>query len=431
MTNMLENARAYETKGEAIRNRPVYHFSSPIGWLNDPNGFSCFNGEYHLFFQYHPYSVKWGPMHWGHCKTRDFVSWERLPAALAPDRKFDDLGCFSGTAIEYEGKHVIMYTGVSANGKLSRQEQCLAVGDGLNYEKLARNPVIGEDALPPGSNIADFRDPKIWRDGDFFYVAAASADLSGKAQIALFRHGPDLFSAEKWVYIGALAKSENMWECPDLFPIGGQHALIASLMDMKADGFTFPSKYGTVFFTGNFQKNTGIFSKDSANPIDWGLDFYAPQTLQASDGRRIMIAWIQSWDNCLTPEGAQWSGMMSFPRELELKGGLLIQKPARELDSRHVGTVLASLALDGNKAELPGVSGQCADMAVEAFGEFSISLAGNHARISFEDGCVKFERRTNEPNTAKVKAKSKDKVKLRILLDTCSVEVFVDDGEKT
>ena len=43
--------------------RPKYHMSSPTGWINDPNGFSVFQGQYHLFFQYHPYNKKWGPMH--------------------------------------------------------------------------------------------------------------------------------------------------------------------------------------------------------------------------------------------------------------------------------------------------------------------------------------------------------------------------------
>lgn len=38
-----------------------YHVSTPAFWMNDPNGFSFYKGEYHLFYQHHPYSPEWGP----------------------------------------------------------------------------------------------------------------------------------------------------------------------------------------------------------------------------------------------------------------------------------------------------------------------------------------------------------------------------------
>lgn len=99
----LMQARIYEQEKWKQSNpemRPVFHVTPPVGWMNDPNGFSLYQGEYHLFFQYHPYSTVWGPMHWGHCKTTDFIRWEQLPCALAPDRDYDGQGCFSGSAVE-------------------------------------------------------------------------------------------------------------------------------------------------------------------------------------------------------------------------------------------------------------------------------------------------------------------------------------------
>ena len=100
-SEILQQARDYENKNaDSItkEERPSFHVTPPIGWMNDPNGFSVYKGEYHLFFQYHPYSIKWGPMHWGHYKTKDFIRWERLSAAIAPDSDFDIDGCFSGSA---------------------------------------------------------------------------------------------------------------------------------------------------------------------------------------------------------------------------------------------------------------------------------------------------------------------------------------------
>ena len=115
-SSQLDMARKIEKKGISeipADSRPVYHLSSPVGWMNDPNGFSVYQKEYHLFFQYHPFSKIWGPMHWGHCKSSDFIRWEYLPVAMAPDEKYDAGGCYSGSAIEVEGEHVLLYTGVT------------------------------------------------------------------------------------------------------------------------------------------------------------------------------------------------------------------------------------------------------------------------------------------------------------------------------
>ena len=104
--NTLRRARDFETRYAPLipeDQRPAFHLTPNIGWMNDPNGFSCYKGEYHLFYQYHPYSTDWGPMHWGHAKTRDFLHWERLPVAMAPDQEYDKDGCFSGSAVEQPG----------------------------------------------------------------------------------------------------------------------------------------------------------------------------------------------------------------------------------------------------------------------------------------------------------------------------------------
>ena len=115
ISKKLQRARDFEKKyiPYVAEELPKFHVTGGIGWINDPNGFAPYHGEYHLFYQYHPYDVKRGPMHWGHVKTKDFVRWERLPAALAPDADYDRDGCFSGGAVEMpDGRHLLMYTGV-------------------------------------------------------------------------------------------------------------------------------------------------------------------------------------------------------------------------------------------------------------------------------------------------------------------------------
>ena len=145
----LQHVRDYEKSESASvpkEERPVFHFSPRTGWLNDPNGFSYYKGEYHLFYQYHPYSSYWGPMHWGHAVSKDLISWEYLPAAMAPDTDYDGAGCFSGTAITLpDGRQLLMYPGCGDNSKdpLCKgrwlQTQCVAVS-----EEQEKEPEISE-----------------------------------------------------------------------------------------------------------------------------------------------------------------------------------------------------------------------------------------------------------------------------------------------
>ena len=98
----LQKARDYEVKMEekiAEESRPAFNLSARVGWMNDPNGFSYYNGEYHMFYQYHPYDAYWGPMHWGHAVSKDLLHWEYRPVAIAPDMEYDKDGCFSGSSV--------------------------------------------------------------------------------------------------------------------------------------------------------------------------------------------------------------------------------------------------------------------------------------------------------------------------------------------
>ena len=99
------------------RYRLGYHLMPASGWMNDPNGFSYYNGYYHLFYQYYPYAAEWGPMHWGHARSKDLIHWETLPVALVPTRPQD--GCFSGSAVAFDDRLWLIYTG---NHVIDRQQ---------------------------------------------------------------------------------------------------------------------------------------------------------------------------------------------------------------------------------------------------------------------------------------------------------------------
>ena len=123
-------------------------------------------------------------MHWGHAVSTDLLHWEYLPCALAPDSPADNgPGCFSGSATEMDdGKQLLMYTSVVAekqpNGEMRDiQTQSIAIGDGLDYEKPACNPVLTQKDLPEGFSKFDFRTQDLaGADGTYSAVTVCLAE---------------------------------------------------------------------------------------------------------------------------------------------------------------------------------------------------------------------------------------------------------------
>ena len=369
ISQALRDARRYEEVFEKMilpEERPAFHLSSRVGWMNDPNGFSIYKGEYHLFYQYHPYDSHWGPMHWGHAVSKDLLHWKYLPAVLAPDMPYDRDGCFSGGALTMkDGTHMLMYTGVCKELKMGErdqevQTQCIAFGDGENYTKYDGNPVLVFEDLPEECSRFDFRDPRIWQEEDGTYKAAAvSYSLRKQKEVLHDRNSENsdrllattmiheeeeggqilLFSARDpyhWKFEKKLAvngyRIGRMWECPDLFELDGKQVILASAMDMLPDGLEYHNGNGTFCLIGEYDRETGRFVPEADQSVDYGIDFYAEQTVLAPDGRRIMIAWMQNWDTCnLHTKSIPWFGQMTLPRELSVKDGRLYQWPIREL----------------------------------------------------------------------------------------------------
>lgn len=456
MSDILEKARKFEIehKAEADMERPLFHAAGAIGWVNDPNGFSVYKGEYHLFEQYHPYSMEWGPMHWGHWKSKDLVKWEFLPTAMAPDEDYDQHGCFSGTALELpDGRQLLMYTGVKKifheDYMEEFQTQCVAFGDGVNYTKCEANPVIPTALIPEGSSVADFRDPKVWMEDGRFYAAVASRAADGSGAILLY----DSEDAIHWGYVSTLKSCNHeygtMWECPDFFSLQGEHVLVVSPMEMEAVEYEYHPGHGVIAMIGEYDRKKHEFHENRVQPLDYGLDYYAPQSLETPDGRRVMIAWMRNWAHThVRKPGAHLYGSMTLPREVSIVDGRMIQRPVREFDSYRINEVRhENVILEGTQT-LSGVSGRVFDMVVDVrpeeadpFTEFKITLAQNdryNATITYNamDDVVTINRersgaRADIIHERKFKAFHKDgAIRMRIIMDGDSVELFVNDGEQ-
>lgn len=454
ISDKLRNARRFEEealqKKEFVR-KPDFHICAPTGWINDPNGFSEYKNEKHLFFQYHPYDTSWGPMHWGHMKTKDFIKWEQLPVALAPDMPYDSLGCFSGSAVEWNGEHILFYTGVKKekdiNGYIKEyQIQCIAVGDGTNYKKLAQNPVVDENLIPAGGNLIDFRDPKAWIEGEYIYFVVGNRGKDNSGQILMYRSK----NLEEWEYVGILDQCNNrygkMWECPDFFELDGQHILIVSPQEMQAEEYRFHAGDGTIYISGEYDKDSHNFIEKEIQTLDHGLDFYAPQTMLTSDHRRILIAWMQSWSYTMFGIEDGFSGMMTLPRELTIKDGILYQSPVSELE--HYRTNKVTITQYEAKEEyeiLPKLQGRIMDMEVmvsgESYSEFHMKIAADDTfftELIYDKTKNRFifsrfhsHLREDIPNERKVDLMGdQETLKMRIIMDRYSVEIFFNDGEQ-
>lgn len=458
ISKLLQQARDYEReRRQEVRpeERPCYHVTGSRGWINDPNGFSFYKGEYHLFYQYYPYANEWGPMHWGHSVSRDLITWEYRPAVMAPDKDYDNAGCFSGSALETDdGRHFIMYTGVGKvtdeNGKEQHyQTQCIATGDGTDYEKYEGNPVLTAKDLPEGGSPVDFRDPKIWRGEDGkFYAVAANATEDGNSSILLFE-SEDGFD---WHFANVLDSSTKelggMWECPDFFELDGKHLLTVSPMEMMPQELKYHVGHCTLCVSGTYDKETHSFQREAVQPVDSGIDFYAPQTMKTPDGRRVMVAWMQAWSNSkFVPRGVKYFGQLTVPRELSFREGKLIQKPVRELETYRRDRVCYDQVEISGETSLEGIQGRVLDMTVHLqadgkFEEFLMKVAcgdGYYTSVSYDPKkealCIDrshsgymydiVHRREFQVSPLN------GEVTLRCLLDRFSMEIFINDGSQT
>lgn len=345
--------------------RPKFHFTPPFGWLNDPNGLVCINDEYHLFYQYHPFDTVWGPMHWGHAVSKDFINWIHMPVALKPDRSG---ACFSGSAVVdwknssgFFDAHntqpgvVAFYTAnfQPKDGSPWIQSQHVAVSrDGGKSWIKEENSLVLEN---PG--LLDFRDPKVFRhdESDAWVMVVSEGQDIG------FYRSPDMKNWKKSSVFGASAGAhdESALECPDLFPLTFENktywVLVAGVQHCGPTGGT-----GTQYFVGTFDgyQFVNVNANEVVLWLDHGRDFYAAQSWSdVADGRRIAISWMSNNLYADSTPTSHWRGAMSVPRELELtnqEDGLrLVSKlPHQWLDAQSSDIESNILLSEGNELHL-------------------------------------------------------------------------------
>lgn len=413
--------------------RPQLHIAPPVGWLNDPNGLCQYQGVYHAFYQLAPFEVQGGLKFWGHCTSKDLLHWEFQGVPLFPDQPFDCHGAYSGSALVEDGSLYAFFTG---NVKLAgdydfvntgrESNTILAVSrDGKSFgpKKLL---MTNEDY--PQDLSRHVRDPKVWKQDGIYYMVQGARTKEDKGVVLIFSSE----DKEHWNYVTRI-QSETpfgyMWECPDLYEVDGRQILSISPQGVEADGLRFANKYQSVtcFLEGDFREHAAC---GEFRELDGGFDFYAPQTFLADDGRRIQIGWMgmpdveDEYTNKTIADG--WQNVLTIPRELFVKDGVLCQVPVRELDHWW-------------NREMPLEDGR--EEAVEPCCELEFTNIGKSIRITLADGLVlrydseegifwmEFTDKSLGAGRGVRGRKVKKLTRMRILVDVSCVEVFLNDGQ--
>ncbi len=450
---------AHKNEVKNARYRHSYHLMPPVGWMNDPNGFSIYNGKINLFYQHSPYTVGWSTMYWGHATSDDFIKWKDEPVALAPDKSYDKDGCFSGSVIVENNKMYALYTAVSSYG----QQQAIAFSnDGINFEKLNRNPIIKSSSLPNNATSGDFRDPKLFKVNNTYYAIIGSKLKTPGGQLLLYKSNNLI---DGWTYVGVVLSSSitqgGLFECPDYEKIDGQDVIISSPQYVRNSAINeYQNEHSVTYQIGTLDLNTAKF--DNANgemfmeEFDKGFDFYAAQCLKTNDNRVVMIAWMNMWNRSTFPSAAYgWTGAMTLPRELRIIDNHIYQAPIREIQKYRKNKYELNSKIVNGIDYISELRGKCSEIEFEIDvsklnndGTAGIRLfAGdeNHTDIYYdmESNQIVFDRRENgeiingngESGANGIRYcpvnVMDNKIKLHIFLDNSSVEVFINDGYYT
>lgn len=434
--------------------RPQFHFSPAAKWMNDPNGMVYYKGTYHLFFQYYPKDIVWGPMHWGHATSKDLIHWKQLPIALYPDK----LGyIFSGSAVMdvnntsgfgKKGKTpmIAIFThhdpvGEKANtNNFQNQSIAYSLDEGKTWTKYAGNPVVKN----PG--IRDFRDPKVsWYAAQHKWVMT----LATKDRIT-FYSSPNLKDWKKESEFGEkLGLHSGVWECPDLFPLklnGKEYwVLIVSVGSGAPNGGS-----GTQYFIGQFDGNKFDAVDSKTRWVDYGPDDYAGITWSNIGGRKIFLGWMANLQYADKVPTATWRSATTIPRELALKqvaGELYVAaNPVKEISAIASKTIEVPAAQLRNGKDIASIiklpARYSLKFKMDKPEDFFITLnndAGETLVIGFnkksnqyfinreKSGKVEFNKEFAKWAFAP-RIATEDASTVEVLVDASSVELFADGG---
>lgn len=426
--------------------KPIYHIHPEFGLINDPNGLAYFNGEYHTFYQWYPYGPTHGMKHWAYVKSKDLVHWKRMPVALIPTEDYEKHGCYSGGAIVKDGQLFLYYTGNIKFGVASHERdanQCLAImdknGQILKYEG---NPAIKST---PDGYTGHVRDPKVWQEGSSYYMILGAQRENETGTLLIYESTDAIEWALKGeLKVNGLEHYGFMWECPDYFQLNGKDILVFSPQGIERQGHKYQNIYNVIYIVGKMDLNKLEFEVEYFQEMDKGFDFYAPQTFEDNQKRRLMFGWAGTVEAEYPTDENMWAHCLTLPRELRFDGGKFKQSPVKELEALRMNKLEESGSLTGEQI-IQGFDGDAYELSI-LLSASNVNTFGFELFHSEKEGIrLIFDRQKQhislDRSTFANQVKSEygsvrtaewvptDEVNIRVFVDKSVVEIFINNGE--
>ncbi len=441
--------RVMEKLATPGRYAQMFHLVPPVGWLNDPNGLCQLKDTYHAYFQYSPFNPEGGVKMWGHSTSRDLVRWDYAGIALYPDQPFDVSGVYSGCAYVEDGTMHVFYTGnvkrEDSDGydyvTSGREANTIHVTstDGKNFSR--KRPVMTNEDYP-SDDTRHVRDPKVFRQDGRYLMVQGARRKDDQGEVLVFNSD----NLKDWKLANRVSTDYPfgyMWECPDYFelPDTGERAIsrrvkVLSVSPQGLRGQDWDRR--NVYQSGYFVLRGDLLGESYLLPFalwDAGFDFYAPQTFQTNDGRRILIGWMgmpdtKEYTNLTLRDG--WQHCFTIARAVSAHNGRVLQWPVQELESFRTNerSKENELTAEGTRAfdlMVEGIAERGDVLRARIAEELLLTWGGGIFELRFCD-----ESMDSVGAGRKVRYERLDELRnVRIVGDVSSIEIFVNDGELT
>lgn len=413
-----------------------YHIEPRTGLLNDPNGFSFFNGKYNLFYQNWPFGAAHGLKEWIHTESDDLVHFYVTGAELRPDTEYDSHGAYSGSAYEVDGKLFLFYTGNVRDKKWIRDT--LQIGAWMDKD---HNITKCENILihKPADVTEHFRDPQIFNYKGQLYTIVGAQNLEKSGFIKVYKATDN--NIETWEEVGNLdfgsTGSEYMIECPNLLFVDEKPVIIYCPQGLDKSELNYDNIYPNTFkICQSFDtENIKLVGASEIQNLDYGFEAYATQGFNTPDGRTLIVSWIGLPDIDYPTDKYNYQGAMSLVKELSIKDGKLYQYPVEAITSLRASSEQFTAKAETNNTyelELTFPPNQKSELLLFSDSKgngLSLIVDTKEGKIILDRSKAGIQYATDFGTIRECSIDTKETT-ANIFVDNSIIEIFINKGEK-